>query len=225
MISSPFKESGPFPFSISPPPSLTSSPLSLSLSSRGLGHLAIQFAKAMGMHVVALSRGTEKKALAEELGAHEYIDSEKGNPAEQLQAKGGAKVIVCESSVIGRVETEYKKADWRRDGFFLTLFTGVAPSGKAISSLIPGLAAGGQLIILAVSDDITVPAGPSLLSSSPSMLPSLSPNPLTNPSYPLHAHSSNDHQTSFNPRLALRFRSRFRRDYRVCQAQWSQVLY
>ncbi|KAL4940726.1 hypothetical protein BDV06DRAFT_213241 [Aspergillus oleicola] len=41
----------------------------------GLGHLAIQYANKMGFRVVAISRGKDKKELAKELGAHEYIDS------------------------------------------------------------------------------------------------------------------------------------------------------
>jgi D-arabinose 1-dehydrogenase-like Zn-dependent alcohol dehydrogenase len=39
----------------------------------GLGHLGIQFAAKMGYTVVAISRGTAKKELAMELGAHHYI--------------------------------------------------------------------------------------------------------------------------------------------------------
>ncbi|EDK46618.1 hypothetical protein PVL30_005532 [Lodderomyces elongisporus] len=39
----------------------------------GLGHLALQFANAMGANVVAFSRSSSKKDQALELGAHEFI--------------------------------------------------------------------------------------------------------------------------------------------------------
>ncbi len=41
----------------------------------GLGHLAVQYAKAMGLHVVALDLGEEKLALARALGADVAIDA------------------------------------------------------------------------------------------------------------------------------------------------------
>ncbi|MHA7631608.1 alcohol dehydrogenase [Corallococcus sp. M7] len=64
----------------------------------GLGHLAIQYASKFGYRTVAISRGADKKALAMELGAHEYIDTEKGKPAEALQKLGGARVIMMTAS-------------------------------------------------------------------------------------------------------------------------------
>ena len=80
----------------------------------GLGHLAVQFSRKMGFKTVVVSRGTDKKDLAFKLGAHHYIDSEAEDAAEALQKLGGAKVAAC-----------------------------VAPSGKAMESLIGGLAVGG----------------------------------------------------------------------------------
>ncbi|GAA5821016.1 hypothetical protein JCM3770_004472 [Rhodotorula araucariae] len=94
----------------------------------GLGHLAIQFAAKMGMKVAAVSRGSSKKDLAHKLGATYYIDSEAEDPAEALQKLGGAKVVA-----------------------------GVAPSGKAMESLIGGLGVNGQLLILALADKLEVP--------------------------------------------------------------------
>jgi len=64
----------------------------------GLGHLGIQFARFMGFRVVAIARGTAKEALARELGAHHYIDSVANDPAAELQALGGAKVILTTAS-------------------------------------------------------------------------------------------------------------------------------
>jgi propanol-preferring alcohol dehydrogenase len=40
----------------------------------GLGHFAVQYAKAMGMRVIAIDGGEEKRKLCKDLGAEEYID-------------------------------------------------------------------------------------------------------------------------------------------------------
>ncbi|QKX54181.1 uncharacterized protein TRUGW13939_01265 [Talaromyces rugulosus] len=40
----------------------------------GLGSLAQQYAKAMGLHIVAIDGGDEKKAMCESLGAEAYVD-------------------------------------------------------------------------------------------------------------------------------------------------------
>jgi alcohol dehydrogenase len=61
----------------------------------GLGHLGIQFAARQGFRTVAVNRGRDKEALARSLGAHAYIDSEAGDPAQALQAMGGAKAIIA----------------------------------------------------------------------------------------------------------------------------------
>jgi propanol-preferring alcohol dehydrogenase len=86
----------------------------------GLGHLAIQYANRLGFRTVALSRGQEKESLAYKLGAHVYIDTDSSDAAEELRELGGARVILC-----------------------------TAPNMKAVSGLIGGLGAGGQLIIVA----------------------------------------------------------------------------
>ena len=44
----------------------------------GLGHLGIQFAARLGFRVVAVSRGSDKEELARSLGAHEYVDTDRG---------------------------------------------------------------------------------------------------------------------------------------------------
>jgi alcohol dehydrogenase len=61
----------------------------------GLGHLGIQFAARLGFRVVAVSRGSDKEKLARSLGAHEYIDSARGDPAAALQTLGGARAILA----------------------------------------------------------------------------------------------------------------------------------
>jgi alcohol dehydrogenase len=61
----------------------------------GLGHLGVQFSRAMGFETIAIARGTDKADDARELGAHHYIDSTKGDVAEALRALGGAAVVLA----------------------------------------------------------------------------------------------------------------------------------
>ena len=61
----------------------------------GLGHLAIQFAARMGFRTIAVNRGRGKESLARSLGAFEYIDSAKEDPAAALRTLGGAKAIIA----------------------------------------------------------------------------------------------------------------------------------
>lgn len=58
----------------------------------GLGHIAIQYAKAMGLHVVALDVTEDKLALARSVGADVAIDATMPDAAAQVVAKtaGGA---------------------------------------------------------------------------------------------------------------------------------------
>ena len=57
----------------------------------GLGHLGVQYAKAMGLRVIAVDVAPEKLALARRLGAERTIDASKENPAEVVQREiGGA---------------------------------------------------------------------------------------------------------------------------------------
>ena len=90
----------------------------------GLGHLGVQFANKFGYKVAAIGRGTENAALAKKLGAHVYIDSQATNPVEALQQLGGAQVIVA-----------------------------TAPSSKAMSALIDGLAPNGKLMVVGAGPD------------------------------------------------------------------------
>jgi 2-desacetyl-2-hydroxyethyl bacteriochlorophyllide A dehydrogenase len=86
----------------------------------GLGHLAIQFASRMGFRTVAVSRGADKEKLARELGAHEYIDTEKVDAAQGLQKLGGADLVLA-----------------------------TAPNAAAITSTLNGLKPRGKLLIVA----------------------------------------------------------------------------
>ena len=64
----------------------------------------------MGFRTVAIGRDGDKAALARKLGAHEYVDTSAGAPAEALQKLGGARVILA-----------------------------TAPDSKSISALVDGL--------------------------------------------------------------------------------------
>jgi D-arabinose 1-dehydrogenase-like Zn-dependent alcohol dehydrogenase len=83
----------------------------------GLGHLAIQYAAKSGYRTIAIARGRDKAQLAQQLGAHLYIDTTTQNPAEELKKLGGANIIL---STI----TSSKALDWVVDG--------LAPAGKFI---------------------------------------------------------------------------------------------
>jgi D-arabinose 1-dehydrogenase-like Zn-dependent alcohol dehydrogenase len=61
----------------------------------GLGHLGVQFAAKMGFKTLAIARGSDKEALARELGAWHYIDSQSQDPAAELQKLGGATAIIA----------------------------------------------------------------------------------------------------------------------------------
>ena len=87
----------------------------------GLGHLAIQFAHRMGYTVAAIGRGSSKADSAKQLGASHWIDNGKGDGAKQLQALGGADVIIA-----------------------------TATDSKTTSQLIPGLSTRGVLLILGI---------------------------------------------------------------------------
>jgi len=101
----------------------------------GLGHLGIQFAKKFGYRVAAVGRGSETATLAKRLGADLYIDTTQTDPAAELQKLGGAAVILA-----------------------------TAPSGKAMSGLIGGLAVNGALLVVGgPSDSIEVPPLPLLI--------------------------------------------------------------
>ncbi|MTH17721.1 alcohol dehydrogenase AdhP [Flavobacterium sp. LC2016-01] len=61
----------------------------------GLGHLGVQYAKAMGYKVAAIDISDEKLAFAKELGADLLVNASKNDPGEFLQKEvGGVHAIV-----------------------------------------------------------------------------------------------------------------------------------
>lgn len=85
----------------------------------GLGHLGVQYANKFGYNVVAISRGADKEKFARQLGAHEYIDTNKVEAGAALKEMGGAALIVTTS-----------------------------PNAEQISELLKGLGPMGKLLIL-----------------------------------------------------------------------------
>jgi len=55
----------------------------------GLGHLAVQYAKAMGLHVAAIDIADDKLALAKSLGADVVVNSATQDPGEYLKKETG----------------------------------------------------------------------------------------------------------------------------------------
>lgn len=84
----------------------------------GLGHLAIQYAVAMGMNVIAVDTGAEKMALAKELGAAHCIDFMQDKPSEKIQELvGGVHGVVCTAVSKAAFEESYRSV--RRGGTFV----------------------------------------------------------------------------------------------------------
>ncbi|WP_156690141.1 alcohol dehydrogenase catalytic domain-containing protein [Mycobacterium sp. Marseille-P9652] len=90
----------------------------------GLGHLGVQFARAMGFETIAIARGGAKEEDARKLGAHHYIDSTGGDVAEALQALGGATVVL-----------------------------GTAGNSAAMADTVGGLLPRGELLTIGVTPD------------------------------------------------------------------------
>lgn len=55
----------------------------------GLGHLAVQYAKAMGLHVAAIDVAADKLQLAKDLGADLVVNAKEQNPAAYLKKETG----------------------------------------------------------------------------------------------------------------------------------------
>jgi D-arabinose 1-dehydrogenase-like Zn-dependent alcohol dehydrogenase len=102
----------------------------------GLGHLGVQFAVKLGFKTVAIARGQDKAPLAQQLGAHHYIDSQAEDPAAALQKLGGAKIILA-----------------------------TATSGAAMNAVQGGLAVRGTLLIVGVPESLDINPLPLILGS------------------------------------------------------------
>ncbi|MBT0567185.1 zinc-dependent alcohol dehydrogenase [Williamsia sp. CHRR-6] len=61
----------------------------------GLGHLAVQYARAMGAIVIAVDIEDSKLQMARELGADHVVNAATRDPAEQIEELGGADVAIA----------------------------------------------------------------------------------------------------------------------------------
>jgi D-arabinose 1-dehydrogenase-like Zn-dependent alcohol dehydrogenase len=93
----------------------------------GLGHLGVQYAAKMGFHTVGIARGKDKEALARQLGASVYIDSQAQDPAAELNKLGGARVVLA-----------------------------TATSGDAMSAVQGGVAVNGTLLVVGAAESMQV---------------------------------------------------------------------
>jgi propanol-preferring alcohol dehydrogenase len=60
----------------------------------GLGHLAVQYARAMGLHVIAVDVAEDKLALAREFGATATINAATEDPVAEVTRLGGAEGVL-----------------------------------------------------------------------------------------------------------------------------------
>jgi D-arabinose 1-dehydrogenase-like Zn-dependent alcohol dehydrogenase len=102
----------------------------------GLGHLAVQFASKLGFETVAVARGTDKEDLARRLGAHHYVDSTNGDPAEALQALGGVDLILSTVTNSGAMAAVF--GGLRPDGTLLVVGADMAPIEVPAAAFIAG---------------------------------------------------------------------------------------
>ena len=116
----------------------------------GLGHPGVQYARRMGFKVAAIARGADKAKLAKKLGADHYIDNAADNPADALQALGGAKVILVTAS-----------------------------GGKTVAETFKGLRPGGISIVVGVGPEPIEVSGMDLIFGSRTLAGALTGDPRT----------------------------------------------
>lgn len=105
----------------------------------GVGHMAVQFARAAGAEVTAVARSAHHLEVARELGAEHLVDASAVDPAEVLAGSMDAAVVFAPSDVVA----QQALASLKRGG---TVVTGVIASfgtitfaeGKTITESILG---------------------------------------------------------------------------------------
>jgi alcohol dehydrogenase len=90
----------------------------------GLGHLAVQYAKAAGFHTIAVSRSSDKDKLIRELGADEIVRDGQG-----LARVGGADVVLATGNSSDAMADAIQGL--RPDGRFVVM--GVEPKPLPVS--------------------------------------------------------------------------------------------
>jgi propanol-preferring alcohol dehydrogenase len=75
----------------------------------GLGHLAVQYAVAMGLNVIAIDTGTEKLKLAKDLGASFCLDFKSDDVVARVLAEtGGVHASICTAVSKSGFEQSYQ---------------------------------------------------------------------------------------------------------------------
>lgn len=100
----------------------------------GLGHLAIQFAHALGAEVTVLSRSMNKKEEALELGADHYYAT--SNQATFTELAGGFDVIL--NTVSANLDVDAYLSMLRIDGTLVNVGAPAEPDQYSVFSLIMG---------------------------------------------------------------------------------------
>ena len=95
----------------------------------GLGHLALQYAKAAGFETVAVSHSPDKDKMIRDLGADEVVRDGKG-----LAAMGGADVILSTSNSTKSMVDSIQGL--RPDGRLVTMGAGAEPLSVSLLDLI-----------------------------------------------------------------------------------------
>ncbi|BDY28995.1 alcohol dehydrogenase catalytic domain-containing protein [Mycolicibacterium mageritense] len=90
----------------------------------GLGHLGIQFSRAMGFETIAIARGPEKAEDAYRFGAQHYVDSTAGDVSASLRKLKGVSVVLA-----------------------------TAANSQAIAQTVGGLNPRGELVVIGVSGE------------------------------------------------------------------------
>ncbi|XKI12498.1 alcohol dehydrogenase AdhP [Sporosarcina sp. ANT_H38] len=116
----------------------------------GLGHVALQYAKAMGFNVVAVDIADEKLELAKQLGADETVNGLKEDPVEAIKSRvGGVQAAI--SVAVTKIAFEQAYRSVKRGGtlvvvglpnvelpipIFDTVLNGVTVKGSIVGTRI-----------------------------------------------------------------------------------------
>lgn len=95
----------------------------------GLGHLAVQYAKAAGFDTIAISRSPDKDKMIRELGADEIVRDGKG-----LAAAGGADIVLSTTNSTKSMVDSIQGL--RPDGRMVTMGADVEPISLSILDLL-----------------------------------------------------------------------------------------
>lgn len=97
----------------------------------GLGHLGLQFSRALGLETVAITGQADKRAELKELGAHEVIIAG-DDPGKALTDAGGADIVLSTTNSARQIASTF--AGLRPGGRFINM--GLADGAIAIEPMV-----------------------------------------------------------------------------------------